>query len=63
MTIKELCGLSLNCRDCEYYGACIYTNDEIFGRQLYDIDEETNKRITKSIIETAKALQMDSNHD
>lgn len=63
MTIKDLCSLTFKCRDCEYYGACIYTNDEIFGRQLYDLDEETNKRITKSIIETAKLLQEDNNND
>ncbi len=57
MTISDLCSLSLSCRDCEFYGACIYTNDELFGRQLYDLDEKTDERITKVIIKTARRLE------
>ena len=56
MTIKELCDKQEKCRLCQFYDAC----------KLLDVnapfryDEEDDKLITISIIETAKLLQEDN---
>lgn len=59
MTIKELCNNQEECKRCPFFDACTLLDcNPPFG-----FDKDDAEAITKSIIETAKALQMDSNHD
>lgn len=59
MTIKELCLSWEICGLCPFHDACDWLDcNPPFGN-----DEDVDKAITKSIIETAKLLQEDKNHD
>lgn len=66
MTIKELCKYKHSkhklCKQCVFYNACPYYYAH-WERPMNTINKSDDEMITKAIIETAKALQTESNHD
>jgi len=60
MTIKELCDNQIEgCKTCLFLDACTLLD----CNPPFKYDEDDDKRITRSIIETAKLLQEDKNND